>query len=124
MFHWTIKISIATPEIAPQIIVIKSGCDEAIAKFHTDEIAIKIIDVANGRFNLTLSAIALPQIIPVVTAARLSDQLRGPLSPWSYAKGPSTCQIDSKHILMTANEQTIAITHGRETNSCHPIRKS
>jgi len=114
----------ATPEIAPQSIVIRSGCEEAIAKFHTEEIAIRIIDVASGRLNFTLSAIALPQIIPVVTAARLSDQLRGPLSHWSYAKGPNTCQIDSKHMLMTAKAQTIAITQGREINSFQPTRKS
>ena len=39
--------------------------------------------VLPGRLNLILSAMALPQIIPVVTAARLSDQFRGPLFPWS-----------------------------------------
>ncbi|CAB4921612.1 unannotated protein [freshwater metagenome] len=124
VFHWTINTSIAIPEIAPHTIVNKSGCEVAIAKSQTDEHAIRIIEETNGRLNLTFRAIALPQIMPVVIAARFSDQLRGPFPPSLYARGPSTCHIDSKHMLIIANEQTIAITHGREINSRQPIRKS
>ena len=101
-----------------------SGRSKAREKSQIEEIAIRNIEIRKGFLNLTFKTQIPPISIPIVSAARLYDHNRGPVSGSLKFNGPSTESIDSNAILISEKANTIAITQEREINSRQPTIRS